>query len=237
MANDWDGWSTSAGAWIRSMTEQGDWTRRHVLDRPTQAACSPSSGEQWLDLGCGEGRFCRWLAEQGAIVVGLDPVAELLQHATSRGGSKYVLGEGSYLPFRNATFDGVVSYLSLIDIPDFRTAILEAARVLRPGGKFVVANLTSFATTIPHPRRRDEQGNFLFMAVDRYLEERAEWVEWADIRVRNWHRPLAAYMQAFLAAGFTLESFDEPAADPEVPGGGDYNRAPWGLVMVWRKPA
>lgn len=218
------------------MAEQGDWTRRHVLDRPTQAACEPQKGERWLDVGCGEGRFCRWLGEGGATVVGLDPVAEMLDHANKVGGATYVLGDGAKLPFRGEAFDGVVSYLSLIDIPDFRAAIREMARVLRPGGRLVVANLTSFATTIPHPRQRDDEGNFLYMRVDRYLEERAEWVEWSDIRVRNWHRPLAAYMQAFLGAGFQLEMFDEPAADPTVPGGEDYNRAPWGLVMVWRKP-
>lgn len=237
MAKDWDGWQSSAPAWIKSMAEQGDWTRRYVLDAPTQRLCNPRPGEQWLDIGCGEGRFARWLAQQRARVVGLDPVEALIAHAAELGAASYVIGDGERLPFRDECFDGVVSYLSLIDIPDLRKAIDEATRVLRTGGRFVVANLTSFSTTMPHPRQRDADGNITHMAVDGYLDERAEWVEWSDIRVRNWHRPLAAYMQAFLRAGLQLEDFEEPEPDPNAPGASDYRRAPWGMVMAWRKPA
>lgn len=236
MNHDWDGWSSSAQAWIKSMAEQGDWTRRNVLDLPMQALCAPRHGETWLDLGCGEGRFSRWLGSQGVRAVGLDPVTSLLVHAQELSDDHYVVGNGEVLPFRSNSFDGVVSYLSLIDIPDFRASIAECVRVLKPNGRLIVGNLNSFATTIPHPRVRDEQGRMLFMAVDLYMEERAEWVEWADIRVKNWHRPLSAYMKSFLANGLILEAYDEPEADPEAPGADDYRRAPWGLVMAWRKP-
>lgn len=237
MSNDWDGWASSAQAWIKSMAEQGDWTRRYVLDLPTQAACSPRSGERWLDLGCGEGRFARWLSGQGAKVVGLDPVESMVRHALETGGAGYILGKGEVLPFRDGSFDGVVSYLSMIDIPDFRAAIRECVRILRPEGRLVIANLTSFSTTMPHPRKRDEEGRMQFMAVDGYLDERSEWVEWSDIRVLNWHRPLSAYMKACLDDGLILRAFEEPEPDPDAPGAADYRRAPWGMVMAWQKPA
>ena len=50
------------------------------------------------------------------------------------------------LPFREGAFDIVVSYLSLIDIPDVGAAVPEMARVLKPGGTLLIANLTSFST-------------------------------------------------------------------------------------------
>jgi hypothetical protein len=55
--------------------------------------------------------------------------------------------------------------------------------------------------------------------------------------VQNWHRPLSAYMQAFLHQGLSLCYFDEPR-----PRGGEpdrvekYAQAPWYLVLEWRKP-
>lgn len=55
--------------------------------------------------------------------------------------------------------------------------------------------------------------------------------------VQQYHRSLNAYMQAFLGAGLTLLSYSEP---PFI-GGTDalrdrYNRMPWFLMMLWRKP-
>ena len=72
--------------------------------------------------------------------------------------------------------------------------------------------------------------------IDGYLDERANWIAWRGIRVRNWHRPLSTYMSALLDAGFELRHFDEPA-----PQGIDddkarrYRRAPNFLIMEWQK--
>ncbi|HTL28869.1 MAG TPA: methyltransferase domain-containing protein, partial [Tepidisphaeraceae bacterium] len=49
-------------------------------------------------------------------------------------------------PFADGAFDLVVSYLSLVDIPGLDRAISEMARVLRPGGALLVANLASHNT-------------------------------------------------------------------------------------------
>ena len=73
--------------------------------------------------------------------------------------------------------------------------------------------------------------------LDRYLEESSFWIEWAGIRIRNWHRPLSAYMSSFLDSGLNLTFFSEPA-----PVSGDEahqaraRRVPWFVVMEWRKP-
>jgi hypothetical protein len=56
-----NGWQSSAHAWIADMGERGDFGRRYVLDPvmlPRAVAGSPKNA---LDVGCGEGRFCRML--------------------------------------------------------------------------------------------------------------------------------------------------------------------------------
>jgi SAM-dependent methyltransferase len=148
----------------------------------------------------------------------------------------YRLANAQALPFPGASFDLVVSYLTLIDIADFRLALQEMVRVLRPGGTLLIANLNSFVTSCPHGWVKDLEGAYLHYRVDRYLEEFPEWVEWSGIRIENWHRPLAAYMRELLARGLTLTFFDEPH-----PRSGDadkqrrYRRVPWFMVMEWRR--
>lgn len=233
-----DGWAGSAAAWIADMGEQGDFGRRHVLDGPMLERVRLAAPRLALDVGCGEGRFCRMLQAEGVATVGVDPTAALVEHARCRDpAGDYRLAGAEALPFADGAFDLVVAYLVLIDIADLRTAIAEMARVLRSGGRLLIANLTPFNTAgLPEGWVETADGREVY-GLDRYLEERAEWCSWRGIRIQNWHRPLSAYMGLLLEHGLTLTHFAEPE-----PTGGDpervarYRRVPWFLVMEWRKP-
>lgn len=234
-----NGWDQSAQAWIAQMGERGDWGREHVLDRAMLRRVAGRGFQCALDVGCGEGRFCRMLKADGVWTLGIDPTHELLEQARKRDPQgDYRLGRAEQLPFATASFDLVVSYLTLIDIADFRTALREMTRVLEPGGTLLIANLTGFTSACAaHGWIMDPDGNKLHYPVDRYLDEFADWVEWCGIRIENWHRPLAAYMRTLLECGLQLVYFDEPE-----PGSGDaarqadYRRAPWFMVMEWLRP-
>ncbi len=220
------------------MGDHGDFSRRHVLDRPMLervALCRPGNA---VDIGCGEGRFCRMLAERGIQIIGIDPTEALIAQARARDPiCDYRIARAEALPFADGSFDLAVSYNSLIDIADIGTAIAEMARVLRPGGTLLIANLTSFNTAgSPAGWTSDGAGGQRF-AIDNYMDERADWVSWRDIRIQNWHRPLSLYMGLLLAAGLELRHFAEP-----LPYGGDpdraarFRRVPWFLIMEWQKP-
>lgn len=234
------GWKSSAKAWIADMGETGDFGRRHVLDAVMVERLGGLAKGSALDVGCGEGRFCRILRAEGFEPVGLDPTEELLEAARKRDpAGRYVAGRAEALDFAHASFDLVVSCLSLIDIEDAQTAIAEMARVLKPGGTLLVANLTSFTTARAQGGwRRDLLGRPTHFAVDRYLEARSSWERWRGISIRNWHRPLKDYMGWFLGQGLVLTHFDEPRATGGEPAKADrYNRVPWYVIMEWRKPA
>ena len=143
MQSDWD---ASAEAWIDSLKNGEDLSRIAVLDGPMLAAVRESAAQHVLDVGCGEGRFCRMMAEFVPQVTGLDSTARLLQEAEQQGGAEYIEGRAEALPFAVATVDLVVSYHSLIDIADSRVAIGEMARVVRPGGHVLIGNLNSWVT-------------------------------------------------------------------------------------------
>jgi len=241
VSNEEDGWQASAKAWIADIGEHGDFGRRYVLDPVMLPRALARSPRKALDVGCGEGRFCRMLKRQGIDVTGVDPTQALIAAARSRDPQgAYLDAEAEHLPFANASFDLVVSYLSLIDIPDIHAAIPEMARVLNPGGSLLIANLNSFNTACADTGWiKNTDGRRLHYPIDNYLQERSMWSEYRGIRIRNHHRPMSTYLRALLDAGLRLVYFDEPPPIANTPPSraASYRRAPWFLVMEWIKPA
>lgn len=76
-------------------------------------------------------------AEAGVDAVVLDPSLEMLAAAASRPGVRAVAGVSQCMPFADAVFDAAVFHLS-IHYGDWRAALDEALRVLRPGRSCIV---------------------------------------------------------------------------------------------------
>jgi len=236
---DENGWQSSAPAWIARSAEGGDFSRQHVLDAPMMARVAVSGARDALDIGCGEGRFCRMMRDAGTTATGLDPIPAMLDAARAQDSDgTYVEGYAETLPFADASFDLVISYLTLIDIDDAQAAIAEMARVLRPGGRILVANLTSFTTSGAAMGRRicKETGTEI-RPLGRYLEVHRDQYEWDGLRICNWHRPLSSYMGWFLGQGLQLTHFDEPQphSGPEDRIAA-YQNMPYLMMMEWQKP-
>ncbi len=235
-----NGWNESAAAWIADIGASGDFGRRYVLDPimlPRALAATPKTA---LDVGCGEGRFCRMLGAHGIACTGIDPTRALLDRARElHPDGEYIEASGDRLPFQDSSFDLVVAYLSLIDMPEITKPIAEIARVLRPGGTLLIANLNGFNTAGAESGWvRGFGGALKHYPVDHYLEQRSFWAEWRGIRVVNHHRPLSGYMHELLSHGLQLRYFGEPApiAGAPEPKAERYRRAPWFVVMEWAKP-
>ncbi len=105
-------------------------------------------GERVLDAGCGLGGSSFWLAERrGAvttgIALGIDQVFSAKREAKRRGLSKltsFAVADFQHLPFANAAFDVVWTQESLCHAPDKAAFFEEAYRVLRRGGRIVIAD-------------------------------------------------------------------------------------------------
>ncbi len=87
-----------------------------------------------LDLGAGTGRNLP-LYPPGVRAFAVDPQRDALLRARARAPAvPLVIARAEALPFRNATFDTVVSGLVLCSVADPARSLAEARRVLRPGG-------------------------------------------------------------------------------------------------------
>jgi SAM-dependent methyltransferase len=102
------------------------------------------------DLGCGSGRIAAALAPFVSSVIAVDASAEMLSVARERlaGFPNVHLHEGSLesLPIESGTLDLALVVHVLHHLPDPALALAEAARVLKPGGRLVVADV------LPHAR-------------------------------------------------------------------------------------
>lgn len=233
------GWHASAAAWIEGVEE--DFTRK-ALDPLVLQLCGDVSNQRVIDVGCGEGRFSRMLADHGAACVGIDPTPDLLAAARDRGGIAPVRAIAEKMPLRDAAFDVAIAYITLVDIEGYAEAISEMARVLRPGGRLIAVNIGFVSASVGEGGgwQRDAFGNAQFVPIDNYGFEWSTVLAWRGIRIRNWHRPLGAYMTAYLRAGLTLRRFIEPTPPASLRENPDLDRAyrvPWFTVMLWEKPA
>jgi len=95
-----------------------------------------------LDLGCGTGLLLDDLSKRADIVVGIDASEKMLGAAKARKArAELVLADADHLPFKDASFDCVVSVTLLQNIPEPGTCVDGAARVLKKGGLAVFTTL------------------------------------------------------------------------------------------------
>ncbi|WP_246820802.1 methyltransferase domain-containing protein [Bradyrhizobium iriomotense] len=102
-----------------------------------------SAGERVLDIGCGPGYLCESMAElvgpHGA-VVGIDVSTDMIAVCNRQKASEwisYAIGNATELGHPDASFDAVVCTQVAEYVPDVDRVLIEAFRVLKPGGRTV----------------------------------------------------------------------------------------------------
>ncbi len=125
--------------------------RRHAIDR-----LALQRGNDVLDVGCGTGtatvEMARRVAPNGRIT-GIDPSPEMLAVARTLlpkadANVQWLLGRAEALPFAAQSFDRVSAFFSLRNMGDWRHAVREIHRVLRPGGLAAVLDMLQPASTL-----------------------------------------------------------------------------------------
>lgn len=172
----------------------------------------PAEGARVLDLACGSGLYSLAWAERGARVTGIDFDHGLLEASRERvrrlapgaPAPAWTGGDAARLPFRGGEFDLVFCNSLLEHVPAWEAVVRESARVLRPGGVFVVyttnracplqveVNHFPFYSWLPDPVQR--------RVLAWIMEHRRDLVNWTDFPAVNWFT-FGRMRRAFEAAG------------------------------------
>ncbi|MEU8636912.1 class I SAM-dependent methyltransferase [Amycolatopsis sp. NPDC048633] len=168
------------------------------------------AGRRILDAGCGSGPLFAALRDRGAVVTGFDSSAGMVESARRKlgaGAALQVADLGEPLPYPDGAFDDVVAALVLHYLEDWAAPLAELRRVLRPGGRLIMAVNHPLLHKLVHP-----EGDYFATT------------QWSDEYVFSgqkavltfWHRPLHAMTDAFTAAGFRTAVISEPPFAPEA---------------------
>jgi SAM-dependent methyltransferase len=213
MAGEWDEEAENWLRWARTPGFDAYWYYRDAFFD----SVLPPRGVRTLEVGCGEGRVARDLAERGHDVTALDSAGGLVRHARDGDdASMYLVAEGARLPVRTDSFDLVVAYNALQVVADMPGTVQECARVLRRGGHLCCC--------VAHPAT--DMGRWVdgtdpprfTMRSDYFENTRVEdTVERDGLRMtfRGWTYTLEDYAVALSDAGFAIEVIREPRPTPD----------------------
>jgi SAM-dependent methyltransferase len=191
------------------------------------------AGQRVLDVGCGPGAFSRLLAYRGANVVGVDASPRMVAMARE-SAEEAGLGETARFEVADASapralprgpFDLVTFVLSLQNMDDPAAVLRNAASVLRPGGRLVLA-LNHPCFRIPGATHWgfDPKERVQFRRVEAYKGARKLDVQIhpgsdPEVTRPSYHWPLETLFHALRSAGLRVLDVVEPVSDRVSEGG------------------
>jgi len=232
-------WETHAGWWQEYFTEGADPEYEEQI--LPLADVHLAGFRRVLDVGCGEGQMARRVAALGAEVVGVDGSWAQIAEARRRGGGPtYLRGTATALPVASGSVDAVTACLVLEHVEPFEPAIDEIARVLVPGGCFVLF--------LNHPLLQAPGSGWVddhilgeqYWRLGPYLPDDESMEEVAPgVRLPFMHRPLGRYINVMAERGLLVEHMDEPPPSPgfvaRAPEYGEAASIPRLMVLRTRK--
>jgi ubiquinone/menaquinone biosynthesis C-methylase UbiE len=180
------------------------------------------AGQQVCSVACGQGREARFLGSQGAAVTGVDVSESLLALARRHEeadplGISYLQGDAHILEgLVTESFDGVVCYMALMDIPSLDDSLQSIARILRPGGWFVFSITHPCFKTPATGDLIDHTNKSVRRTVGQYFSE-GYWdgpgLHRDALPIGAYHRTLSTYVNALTRAGLIIDQMREPQRD------------------------
>jgi demethylmenaquinone methyltransferase/2-methoxy-6-polyprenyl-1,4-benzoquinol methylase len=100
-------------------------------------------GDRVLDACCGTGDLALAAEREGGVVTGLDFSPRMLERARRKSATvRWVEGDLLALPFDDASFDAATVGFGVRNVADLDAALVELGRVLRPGGRLAILEIT-----------------------------------------------------------------------------------------------
>ena len=213
-----EGYAAWADHYERTVDDEMD---LRLLDRAGSVAWTQV--REAVDLACGSGRIGTWLARQGVTNIdGVDITPEMIALARSKGIYRTVTqADVAHTGLDGGRYDLAIQSLADEHIADLSPLYLEAARLAKPGGAFVIVGY--------HP-------HFLMMGIPTHYHRRDDDL---PVAIRSYVHLTSDHVKAAHAAGFTLAEMDESVVDEswlaKRPKWAHHRDRPVTFLMAWRK--
>jgi arsenite methyltransferase len=173
-----------------------------ALTSQLAASLRVGRGMAVVDVASGPGTSAIQVArETGCDVIGIELSPESVEAAARRaeregldGRVRFVCGDAEAVPLADATMDGALCECSLCTFPDKSAAASELARVLRPGARLALSDMTALPERLP-PELRSLDAWVACLGGARPVEEIAELLEDAGFVVERTERHDAALVE------------------------------------------
>jgi ubiquinone/menaquinone biosynthesis C-methylase UbiE len=181
-----------------------------------------SAAQTILDLACGTGRIGAWLkGRTSAVIDGVDLTAEMLDVARGKGIYRTLIhADVTATGLGDASYDLITQSLADEHMADLKPLYREVARLLQPGGSFVIVGF--------HPQ-------FLMAGVPTHFDRASG----EPITIRSYVHLLSDHVKAARAVGLSLLEMDEGLVDEDwlkVKAKWErYLGQPVSFAMVWRR--
>jgi SAM-dependent methyltransferase len=217
-------WGDVANWYDTLVGDQGSEYHKHVVLPGVIRLLEPKSGQEILDVACGQGVLCRMLQALGANVTGIDAAGPLIERARQRSagatqGLRFFTADARELAdhpgLPPGSFDAAVCVLAIQNIHPLPSVFRGIAKSLKTGGRLVIAMM--------HPCFRapkqshwgwDDRANIQYRRIDKYLlpfKERIITNPGIDQETATlaFHRPLQTYVESLRNEGFLIDAMEE----------------------------
>lgn len=204
-------WSKYSQEDISSFGEEGDDSRKYLLNPILFQLIGDPTGKEILDAGAGTGYLSRLLAKRGAKVTALEPSDSLFQYSTeqekeNRLGIHFIQEDLSEFRPTNS-FDIVIANMVLMDVYEYQLAMKNCLSALKDSGVFI------FSISHPcFPGSDNDWKIYKAVVVTQYFEESEETHQYG----KSWRRPIQDYLKVLFDEGWAVTSFVEPRPDASL---------------------
>ncbi len=242
-------WNDAAEPWDH-FVEHKDVYRHELHGKYLLEACGDVADENVVELGCGQGWFCRRLAERGANVTGIDwsdgAIGYANQHEANNplGITYHVMDARSAdEQLSQASFDLVTGCHSLMDVPEPDRALKAAAKLMKRDGRLVFSICHPGSDTPYREWDRDENGNKIGrpLKINHYFDRLEKVMHWNMQRLIRpfdtvqYRWTIEQWSEMIAAPGLLITRIREPRPTPEQvkhhPDLEDAARLPYSLIF------
>jgi ubiquinone/menaquinone biosynthesis C-methylase UbiE len=215
-------WNGAANWYDRNMGEIGDELNSKIIKPALLKLMGDLQGKSVLDIGCGSGYFSSAMAKMAANVVGTDFSSEFVklcqQKYTNQTNMQFQIQDVARpLSFGDEMFDLIVVKMVLQYVEDITLFAQESQRVLKPGGKVVIAVDHPFNTQFHYAQSLAGVKNTKYQGLKHYFsrEPHTKLSLWNKVELTWYPKTVGDYLQPFINAGLRLSGIEEQSEEKD----------------------